>query len=176
MKFGTFHLFQKPPGWTDEDVFRTELEQIEKAEALGFDAVWLAEHHFQWYGIATDLMVIAGWVAARTRARPHRHRHRRPSLPQSYPPRRAGGDDRSHERRTAGLRCWPRLPVGRIRRLRPLDGREPDALQRVHGGPPEGLDRGDVQLRRPVHEGDGRYGPARSPSRSRTRPSTSRAG
>ena len=66
MKFGTFHLFQKPPGWTDEDVFRTELEQIEEAEALGFDAVWLAEHHFQWYGIATDLMVIAGWVAART--------------------------------------------------------------------------------------------------------------
>src|SRR4029450_1930794 len=66
MKFGTFHLFQKPPGWGDEDVFRAELEQIEKAEQLGFDAVWLAEHHFQWYGIATDLMVIAGWVAART--------------------------------------------------------------------------------------------------------------
>src|SRR5438132_704262 len=66
MKFGTFHLFQKPPGWGDEDVFRAELEQIEKAEDLGFDAAWLAEHHFQWYGIATDLMVIAGWVAART--------------------------------------------------------------------------------------------------------------
>ena len=28
MKFGTFHLFQKPPGWDDEDVFRAELEQI----------------------------------------------------------------------------------------------------------------------------------------------------
>ncbi len=67
MKFGTFHLFQKPPGWTDEGVFKAELEQIEAAESLGFDAVWLAEHHFQWYGIATDLMVIAGWVAARTR-------------------------------------------------------------------------------------------------------------
>lgn len=66
MKFGTFHLFQKPPGWTDEDVFRAELEQIEKAEELGFDGVWLAEHHFQWYGIATDLMVLAAWVAART--------------------------------------------------------------------------------------------------------------
>jgi len=66
MKFGTFHLFQKPPGWSDGDVFGCELEQIEKAEALGFDGVWLAEHHFQWYGIATDLMVIAGWVAART--------------------------------------------------------------------------------------------------------------
>ena len=66
MKFGTFHLFQKPPGWGDADVFSAELEQIEKAEELGFDAVWLAEHHFQWYGIATDLMVIAGWVAART--------------------------------------------------------------------------------------------------------------
>ena len=66
MKFGTFHLFQKPQGWTDIDVFRSELAQIDKAEEMGFDAVWLAEHHFQWYGIATDLMVIAGWVAART--------------------------------------------------------------------------------------------------------------
>ncbi len=66
MKFGTFHLFQKPPGWSDQDVFDTELEQIETAEKLGFDGVWLAEHHFQWYGIATDLMVLAGWVAART--------------------------------------------------------------------------------------------------------------
>ena len=67
MKFGTFHLFQKPPGWSDIDVFRNELEQIDKAEELGFDAVWLAEHHFQWYGIATDLMVLASWAAARTR-------------------------------------------------------------------------------------------------------------
>ena len=66
MKFGTFHLFQKPQGWSDVDVFEAELEQIEKAEEIGFDAVWLAEHHFQWYGIAADLMVIAGWVAART--------------------------------------------------------------------------------------------------------------
>ncbi|MDO8616478.1 MAG: LLM class flavin-dependent oxidoreductase [Dehalococcoidia bacterium] len=66
MKFGTFHLFQKPAGWTDEGVFRAELEQIQKAEELGFDAVWLAEHHFQWYGIATDLMQIGAWVAART--------------------------------------------------------------------------------------------------------------
>ncbi len=67
MKFGTFHLFQKPPGWSDSDVFQTELAQIEQAEELGFDAVWLAEHHFQWYGIATDLMVLAAWAAARTR-------------------------------------------------------------------------------------------------------------
>jgi alkanesulfonate monooxygenase SsuD/methylene tetrahydromethanopterin reductase-like flavin-dependent oxidoreductase (luciferase family) len=66
MKFGTFHLFQKPPGWSDQDVFDAELEQITQAEALGFDGVWLAEHHFQWYGIATDLMVLAAWVAART--------------------------------------------------------------------------------------------------------------
>ena len=66
MKFGTFHLFQKPPGWSDEDVFRAELEQIGEADRLGFDGVWLAEHHFQWYGIAADLMQIGAWVAART--------------------------------------------------------------------------------------------------------------
>ena len=66
MKFGTFHLFQKPPGRSDSDVFAAELAQIESAEALGFDGVWLAEHHFQWYGIGTDLMQIGAWVAART--------------------------------------------------------------------------------------------------------------
>jgi alkanesulfonate monooxygenase SsuD/methylene tetrahydromethanopterin reductase-like flavin-dependent oxidoreductase (luciferase family) len=66
MKFGTFHLFQKPPGWSDAAVFRAEFEQIEQAEALGFDGVWLAEHHFQWYGIATDVLTLAAWVAART--------------------------------------------------------------------------------------------------------------
>lgn len=66
MKFGTFHLFQKPPGRSDSDVFAAELDQIEAAEELGFDGVWLAEHHFQWYGIGTDLMQIGAWVAART--------------------------------------------------------------------------------------------------------------
>ncbi|MEX0683085.1 MAG: LLM class flavin-dependent oxidoreductase [Dehalococcoidia bacterium] len=66
MKFGTFHLFQKPPGWSDADVFKAELDQIEKAEELGFDGVWLAEHHFQWYGIGTDLMQLGAWAAART--------------------------------------------------------------------------------------------------------------
>ena len=42
MKFGTFHLFQKPPGWSDSDVFSAEFGQIEAAEQLGFDGVWLA--------------------------------------------------------------------------------------------------------------------------------------
>jgi alkanesulfonate monooxygenase SsuD/methylene tetrahydromethanopterin reductase-like flavin-dependent oxidoreductase (luciferase family) len=67
MKFGTFHLFQKAPGSSDADVFTAELDQIEKAEELGFDGVWLAEHHFQWYGIGTDLMQLGAWVAARTK-------------------------------------------------------------------------------------------------------------
>jgi alkanesulfonate monooxygenase SsuD/methylene tetrahydromethanopterin reductase-like flavin-dependent oxidoreductase (luciferase family) len=66
LKFGTFHLFQKPADSTDADVYRAELEQIEQTEELGFHSVWLAEHHFQWYGIASDLMVVAGWAAART--------------------------------------------------------------------------------------------------------------
>lgn len=66
MKFGTFHLFQRPPDWSDQDVFRAELEQIEAAEELGFDGVWLAEHHFHWYGTAPDLMVAGAWAAART--------------------------------------------------------------------------------------------------------------
>ena len=49
VKFGIFHEHQVPRPWDDGDdrrVFAEALEEIELADRLGFDCVWLVEHHF----------------------------------------------------------------------------------------------------------------------------------
>ncbi len=43
MRFGTYYFLQRPPGASDADVIRTELEQMVWSEALGFDSVWVGE-------------------------------------------------------------------------------------------------------------------------------------
>ena len=39
---------------------------IQLAEDLGFDGVWIAEHHFRTYGVCPSIMPFAAFVAART--------------------------------------------------------------------------------------------------------------
>jgi len=46
MRFGTFHLFERPFTRSESEVYEAHLEQICNADALGFDWVWLTEHHF----------------------------------------------------------------------------------------------------------------------------------
>ncbi len=49
MRFGLFYEHQVPRPWADGDerrVFAEALEQIELADRLGFECVWLVEHHF----------------------------------------------------------------------------------------------------------------------------------
>ena len=67
MRFGTYHVFQCPPGRRAEDVVREELERAELADALGFDDVWVPEQHFSPYCLAADALLLAGHLAARTR-------------------------------------------------------------------------------------------------------------
>ena len=43
------------------------MEQAQYAEELGFDSVWLAEHHFCRYGIVPNAIPMAMYVAARTK-------------------------------------------------------------------------------------------------------------
>lgn len=47
MQFGVYFPFRNPPQWQRpwEEVYRESLEQMALAEQLGFDAVWLTEHH-----------------------------------------------------------------------------------------------------------------------------------
>ena len=68
MKFALFLL----GSWTEEEtghqsrIFSEMLEQTEYAEELGFDSVWIAEHHSSRYGICPSLMPLLSHIAART--------------------------------------------------------------------------------------------------------------
>src|SRR3979409_2578483 len=67
MRFGTFFFFQAAPGLSHEDVIHRELEQMEWTEELGFDEIWLTEHHFIDYGLSVDPAALASAAASRTR-------------------------------------------------------------------------------------------------------------
>ena len=66
MKFGTFHLVECPEHLSWQEAYEQELEQMLWAEELGFDNVWITEHHFNRYGICADALLMAAHVAAKT--------------------------------------------------------------------------------------------------------------
>lgn len=68
MKYGLLYAFRNPPpGQPFPQVYEQIFEQIVFAEQLGFDAVWLTEHHFAPDGYSPSVMPLAAAVAARTR-------------------------------------------------------------------------------------------------------------
>jgi alkanesulfonate monooxygenase SsuD/methylene tetrahydromethanopterin reductase-like flavin-dependent oxidoreductase (luciferase family) len=66
VKFGIFILGDKPPQLTHKEVLANVLEEARWAEELGYDEVWLAEHHFSSYGTLANLPQIATAIAAQT--------------------------------------------------------------------------------------------------------------
>ena len=68
MEFGLFFLMQRDERWSEQAVYDSGLEQMLAAEALGYRSVWIAEHHFNDYGLCPTPPVLASFVAARTRA------------------------------------------------------------------------------------------------------------
>ncbi len=66
MRFGVFILGDKPNHLTHEQVFANVLEEARWAEELGYNEIWLAEHHFSPYGSLADLPLIAAAIAAQT--------------------------------------------------------------------------------------------------------------
>lgn len=66
MQFGVFILGDKPPQLSHQEVLANVLEEAEWAEELGYDVVWLAEHHFSPYGTLANLPLVASAIAART--------------------------------------------------------------------------------------------------------------
>lgn len=67
MDFGLMNLFPVPEGHDDHTVMQQALEEIVLADELGFDSVWLAEHHFSPYGILGNPLMFGMAVAQRTR-------------------------------------------------------------------------------------------------------------
>src|SRR5439155_1081516 len=74
MKFSTQNLLSIREWQTHAEVYRNTLEECRLADELGFDVVWLAEHHFSPYGICPSLAPLAGAVAVlpKPTRRPHR--------------------------------------------------------------------------------------------------------
>ncbi len=66
MRFGTYFFLQAPPGQRHADIIARELDQMVWSEQLGFDEVWLTEHHFIDYGLSVDPATLACAVASRT--------------------------------------------------------------------------------------------------------------
>jgi len=69
INFGLWYDFRNPPPSTVsfETLYRSSLEQMVWAEDLGFDSVWLTEHHFCADGYAPSPLVIAAAIGERTK-------------------------------------------------------------------------------------------------------------
>jgi alkanesulfonate monooxygenase SsuD/methylene tetrahydromethanopterin reductase-like flavin-dependent oxidoreductase (luciferase family) len=68
MRVGTIVGFQNPPQWRTgwPELYASTLDFVGEAERLGFDLVWLTEHHFADDGYCPALMPVAAAIAART--------------------------------------------------------------------------------------------------------------
>lgn len=67
MKFGTMNLFPLGEGASDSKVIEEALEDAVLADEMGFDSIWLAEHHFSPYGILGNPLLFASAIAQRTK-------------------------------------------------------------------------------------------------------------
>ena len=68
MEIGLFTEFQCAPGMDEARAFDESLAEMTAAEEMGFDAVWLAEIHFQKdRSVLSSPLIVATAIAARTR-------------------------------------------------------------------------------------------------------------
>jgi alkanesulfonate monooxygenase SsuD/methylene tetrahydromethanopterin reductase-like flavin-dependent oxidoreductase (luciferase family) len=68
MKVGVLQFF----GWLDrsvplDSIYRMALERIAIMDAAGYDAVWLAEHHFSSFSVCPSVHMMGTMAAARTK-------------------------------------------------------------------------------------------------------------
>ncbi|MFI5001335.1 MAG: LLM class flavin-dependent oxidoreductase [Reyranellales bacterium] len=68
MEFGMFHEFQRLPGVSEAAAFAQSFAQVDAAERLGLDAMWLAELHFApERSVLSSPLILAAAIAARTK-------------------------------------------------------------------------------------------------------------
>ena len=73
MKFGQFYLLETPPGTDHVQVYHEAFEQFRLLDETGWDAIWLAEHHFDhrvqeanYYSITPSIQTMAAYAAGIT--------------------------------------------------------------------------------------------------------------
>lgn len=69
MEVGLLFTFRNPPPWERpvDELYSDTLDEIALADELGFDAIWLAEHHFTDDGWSPSPLTLAAAVATRTK-------------------------------------------------------------------------------------------------------------
>lgn len=74
MKFGQFYLLEVPPGKDHVETYHEAFEQFRLMDETGWDAIWLAEHHFDhrvqeanYYSITSSIQTMAAYAAAITK-------------------------------------------------------------------------------------------------------------
>ena len=68
VNYGLWYDFRNPEQWREpqHDFYSSRLDQIAQAEDMGFDSVWLTEHHFCDDGYTPSPLVLGAAIGART--------------------------------------------------------------------------------------------------------------
>jgi alkanesulfonate monooxygenase SsuD/methylene tetrahydromethanopterin reductase-like flavin-dependent oxidoreductase (luciferase family) len=67
MKFGVLQFFSWPGRRVPlQTVYERAFQRIDTMERTGYDAVWLAEHHFSTYSVCPSIHIMGTHIAART--------------------------------------------------------------------------------------------------------------
>ena len=163
MKFGHLPPHGAPFSKSEPQVYREQLAQMRLADEIGFDWVWLTEHHFSSVPLRAERprRVLRERIAlcARLRrlpgheARSHRLGGEGAAAGESAANGRGRGDGRHPERGARRLRDRQRIPQVRVRRTRDSHRGEGRAFRGGARHHPRSVDHGRVQLRGPVLQG-----------------------
>jgi alkanesulfonate monooxygenase SsuD/methylene tetrahydromethanopterin reductase-like flavin-dependent oxidoreductase (luciferase family) len=66
MHVGYEAAFQHRASYPDDVFMRKEFDFCLRAESLGFDSIWLTEHHFSGYGLIPDPLQALSYLSGRT--------------------------------------------------------------------------------------------------------------
>ena len=68
MRFSVRYDFRNPPRWhrSWQDLYRQLLDQAVLADEMGYDAIWLSEHHFTEDGYCPAILPLLGALTSRT--------------------------------------------------------------------------------------------------------------